>query len=144
MKTYVELGLVALLTVLVYEKPKFLANAANTTLGIVIMIVSVGLLAKQYGINSGLLAAIIMILLQESDGFSRIIQSGEKHYLDQSQLHGSGEDEYVNDLKPAKFPVTGADQIGLSRRLKTNALNATMSASQQVNGCTNNGGGIVF
>ena len=66
MKTYVELGLAALLAVLVYERPKFLVNTANTTLGIVIMIVIVGLLAKQYGINAGLLAAIIMILLQES------------------------------------------------------------------------------
>jgi hypothetical protein len=28
--------------------------------------------------------------------------------------------------------------------LKTNALNATMSAAQQANGCTNNGGGIAF
>ena len=66
MKTYVELGLAALLAVLVYERPTFLVNTANTTLGIVIMIVIVGLLAKQYGINAGLLAAIIMILLQES------------------------------------------------------------------------------
>ena len=66
MKTYVELGLAALLAVLVYERPAFLVNTANTTLGIVIMIVIVGLLAKQYGINAGLLAAIIMILLQES------------------------------------------------------------------------------
>ena len=66
MKTYVELGLAALLAVLVYERPKFLVNTANTTLGIVIMIVIVGLLAKQYGINAGLLAAIIMILLQDS------------------------------------------------------------------------------
>ena len=31
MKTYVELGLAALLAVLVYERPKFLVNTANTT-----------------------------------------------------------------------------------------------------------------
>ena len=76
MKTYVELGLAALLAVLVYERPTFLVNTANTTLGIVIMIVIVGLLAKQYGINAGLLAAIIMILLQESHREGLTLQTG--------------------------------------------------------------------
>ena len=66
MKTYVELGLAALLAVLLYEKPLFLVKFANSTLGIVIMILAVAVLAKQFGINAGLLAAIIMILLQES------------------------------------------------------------------------------
>ena len=225
MKTYVELGLAALLAVLVYERPAFLVNTANTTLGIVIMIVIVGLLAKQYGINAGLLAAIIMILLQEShkEGLSSTKgdkkASLEKGILiggtvggkvgagcssdkecgpcqktcknfnnesgrpkscacessctagkctascacgecggenpcsnnltkEQSQLHGSGAIERytnINDsLQPSRFPVTGTDQIGLSRMLKINALNAKMSASQQANGCTNNGGGIAF
>ena len=64
------------------------------------------------------------------------------------QLHGSGAIERytnINDsLQPSRFPVTGTDQIGLSRMLKINALNAKMSASQQANGCTNNGGGIAF
>ena len=67
MKTYVELGLAALLAVLVYEKPNFLVSIVNTTLGKVVMIVIVGLLAKQYGLNAGLLAAIIMILLLDSN-----------------------------------------------------------------------------
>ncbi|RZD41342.1 MAG: hypothetical protein CXT73_05140 [Methanobacteriota archaeon] len=222
MKTYVELGLAALLAVLVYERPKFLVNTANTTLGIVIMIVIVGLLAKQYGINAGLLAAIIMILLQDShrEGYtpkerSRLLKGrkmphtvglemgakcsadiqcapceklckkatdltgklktcackstcsagkcsatcacgecgGENPCTDnltkeQSKLHRSGGiEEYTNindSLQPSRFPVTGTDQIGLSRMLKVNALNAKMSASQQANGCTNNGGGIAF
>ena len=222
MKTYVELGLAALLAVLVYERPTFLVNIANTTLGIVIMIVIVGLLAKQYGINAGLLAAIIMILLQDShregntsltggdktmekgmaipdtigadigkecsvdtdckpckktcknakDEFNRpktcacesTCKAGECSAScacgecgdtcpdaptdDDILLHGSGAIERytnINDsLQPSGFPVTGTDQIGLSRMLKINALNAKMSASQQANGCTNNGGGIAF
>ena len=225
MKTYVELGLAALLAVLVYERPTFLVNTANTTLGIVIMIVIVGLLAKQYGINAGLLAAIIMILLQEShrEGLSSTegdkkatLEKGRKSpntigaevgescdndkkcapcektcktaknefgrpktcacestcsagkcsascacgecgnenpcsdapTKEDIELHGSGAIERytnINDsLQPSRFPVTGTDQIGLSRMLKINALNAKMSASQQANGCTNNGGGIAF
>ena len=44
MKTYVELGLAALLAVLVYEKPSLLSpNTANSTLGILVMIVLVGI-----------------------------------------------------------------------------------------------------
>jgi len=222
MKTYVELGLAALLAVLVYERPTFLVNTANTTLGIVIMIVIVGLLAKQYGINAGLLAAIIMIILQESykEGFTSkersILSKGRKIKdsigadiggacssnkdcapceklckkttdltgklkscacesscssgkcsascacgecgsenpcsdaltKEETQLHSTGAIERYtninNSLQPSRFPVTGTDQIGLSRMLKINALNAKMSASQQANGCTNNGGGIAF
>ena len=41
MKTYVELGLAALLAVLVYEKPAFLVNIANSTLGIVVIILGI-------------------------------------------------------------------------------------------------------
>ena len=209
MKTYVELGLAALLAVLVYERPTFLVNIANTTLGIVIMIVIVGLLAKQYGINAGLLAAIIMILLQDShrEGLSssegdKTMETGmsipntigadigaictkdtdckpckktcktAKDEFDRPKKcacdstcsggkcsasctcgecdgenpcsdaptdddilqHGSGAiEKYTNindSLQPSRFPVTGTDQIGLSRMLKVNALNAKMSASQ--------------
>ena len=42
MKTYIELGLAALLAVLVYEKPNFLVSIVNTTLGKVVVIVIVG------------------------------------------------------------------------------------------------------
>ena len=253
MKTYVELGLAALLAVLVYEKPAFLVNMANSTLGIVVMIVTVAVLAKQFGINAGLLAAIIMILLQESyregaqgakdSGCNRsawdsgkapagcalnspntvsrgnkkigescsldwdclpgqkkctntknaggtpkqcatksVCQSGKcqvlcqqgqcpndegapsegqqqlnqivmaldkKHEIrsDESFIGGMREGYTTTTrmtLRPSSFPVTGTDQMGLDRMLKLNALHAKNAASQQANGCTNNGGGIAF
>jgi len=185
MKTYVEIGLAALLAVLVYEKPEFLVNTANTTLGKVALIVIVGLLAKQYGINAGILAAIIVILLQDSnrEGLTCrkaddvLVGTGGKCATSQDcgaiicdvvpkkvDLAGNtitctGPSSCVGkvcvgkcqdvlkepfDLQPASFPVTGTDQIGLSRMLKVNAINATVAASQQANGCTNNGGGIAF
>lgn len=246
MKTYVELGLAALLAVLIYEKPAFLVNMANSTLGIVVMIVTVAVLAKQFGINAGLLAAIIMILLQESyrenfdkagcnqsiwdsgeapagcalnspftvsEGNKKIGESctmdrdclpGQKKCLktknnvgtpkecatksvctggtcqvlcqegecsadgdgvltqqqqqqqEIEKTHEIGSDEsfiggmregYTSTripLRPSSFPVTGTDQMGLDRMLKLNALHAKNAASQQANGCTNNGGGIAF
>ena len=72
MKTYVELGLAALLAVLIYEKPAFLVNIANSTLGIIVMIVAVGVLAKQFGINAGVVVGtqrfpILCCLTQEPE-----------------------------------------------------------------------------
>jgi len=247
MKTYVELGLAALLAVLIYEKPAFLVNIANSTLGIIVMIVAVGVLAKQFGINAGLLAAIIMIMLLEShrenlanldagcsqDSWKKgkapagcainmtdagpgkveiggscsadvqckpgkktcltttdesggpkpcatqsVCQGGKCQVLCQDgecpddsggalsaaqraalvadKMHEAGSDEqfvggmregYTSTrikLQPHSFPVTGTDQMGLDRMFKINALHAKNAASQQANGCTNNGGGIAF
>ena len=67
MKRYVELGLAALLAALIYEKPNFLLRATHSTLGKIILIIIVGLLSKQFGLNAGLLAAIIMIVLLETN-----------------------------------------------------------------------------
>ena len=236
MKTYVELGLAALLAVLVYGKPEFLTNAANTTLGKVVMIVAVGVLAKLYGINSGIIAAIIVILLQDHsrEGLSpadlakqRVFGLVTTAHMDvsgavavggtckdtkdcgtcsktcknkiingshvpcacestceqdtvtnrkkcvarcakgacvrispkdqkdptaiasraavsaaeavQLSKHGTGADYAFTNLQPSAFPVTGTDQITLSRKMKTDAISATVLASQQANGCTNNG-----
>ena len=244
MKTYVELGLAALLAVLVYEKPTFLVSTANSTLGIIVMIAIVGILAKLYGINAGLLADVIMILLQDSykegnknlcseeqfkkgkcaagsqvgmsdamnwlspvggscttkddcqtaigtctstkqhdgtpkpcstqrvctngkcapvcqsgqcpdDEGNTIGAAGEKQLKIDDKHSQSSDEQFIGGmregytstripLRPSSFPVTGTDQIGLSRMLKVNALHAKMAASQQANGCTNNGGGIAF
>jgi len=247
MKTYVEIGLAALLAVLVYEKPAFLVNIANSTLGKIIMIIIVGVVAKQFGINAGLLAAVIMILLQEShregltnndggcnqtawnkgkapagcavnmefagpdkspiggacsqdidckpgkrtcqntkndsgtpkecatkstcvggkcevqcqegecpgDSGGALSQQAQAAIVADKQHEQGSDEQFVGGmregytstripLRPSSFPVTGTDQIGLSRMLKVNALHAKMAASQQANGCTNNGGGIAF
>ena len=246
MKTYVELGLAALLAVLVYEKPAFLVQMANSTLGILVMIVLVGIVAKQFGINAGLLGSVILILLLEShregmvdtgcnrkawdsgkapagcalnmtstvsngdvaiggscsqdkeclpgqktcqntksaagtpkqcatqsvctggkcqvmcqdgecpDDSGGALSSQQKAALKAGKIHEAGSDEqfiggmregYTSTripLQPHSFPVTGTDQISMDRMFKLNALHAKNAASQQANGCTNNGGGIAF
>lgn len=63
MKGYMELALGAILLVLMYEKPHALTEAANSILGKAIMIIAVGIIAKNNGLASGLLAALIMIIL---------------------------------------------------------------------------------
>ena len=58
-----ELALGAILLVLMYEKPYALTEMANSLLGKAVMIIGVGIIAKNNGLASGLLAALIMIIL---------------------------------------------------------------------------------
>lgn len=58
-----ELALGAILLVLMYEKPYALTEFANSLLGKAIMIIGVGIIAKNNGLAPGLLAALIMIIL---------------------------------------------------------------------------------
>ena len=163
MKRYVELGLAALLAVLIYEKPQFLLNATHSTLGKFILIIIVGLLAKQFGLNAGLLGAIIMIVLLETNregmGASEddVKSGGEdddkcdcnKNAKD--NIHNNcdsckrckekknikeGYDNINRPLHPAPV-LSGTDQITLDRQFKVNAEYAKNAASQQINGCTN-------
>ena len=154
MKTYVELGLASLLAVFIYEKPNFLLKIVDNTLGKFLMILLVAIFAKQFGINAGLLAAVIFIVLQESnnENFKENMidctkcKENDEECLNtcdvtrkDNKLHGDDGKERM-----ANFPVTGTDQIGRDRMLKINALNTKNAASQQANGQTNNGGGLSF
>lgn len=163
MKTYVELGLAALLAVFIYEKPHFLLKIVDNTLGKFLMVLLIAIIAKQFGINAGLLAAVIFIVLQESnkENFKEnMIDCGKCDEKDKecwktcnvsdkdNKQHGDdGKERMTNingKLQPADFPVTGTDQIGRDRMVKINALNSKNAASQQANGQTNNGGGLSF
>ena len=66
MKGITELALGAILLVLVYDKPTALTEFANSILGKVILIMMVACIAKARGITSGLLAALIMMLLMHT------------------------------------------------------------------------------
>jgi hypothetical protein len=163
MKRYVELGLAALLAVLIYEKPQFLLNATHSTLGKFILIIIVGLLAKQFGLNAGLLGAIIMIVLLETnrEGIGTSEDSANSDGEDggkcdcnkntKDNIHNKcdscksckekknikeGYDNINRPLHPAPV-LSGTDQITLDRQFKVNAEYAKNAASQQINGCTN-------
>jgi len=67
MRSYVELGLTAILIIVIYKSPSFLVSMVHSTLGKLVAIITVGLLAKHCGLNAGLLAAITMIVLLETN-----------------------------------------------------------------------------
>ena len=66
MNFLVELILVAILLLFMYEKPRFLVDFANSTLGKVIMVIIVVMVAKTKGLVGGLLAALILVILLHS------------------------------------------------------------------------------
>jgi hypothetical protein len=65
MKGYAELAIGVVLLVLMYEKPHFLTEFSNSILGKAVMIIGVGFMAKTYGLVSGLLSALVVLILME-------------------------------------------------------------------------------
>lgn len=72
MKYNVEIILVAILLALLYDKPEFLVRFSNSTLGKLLTVVLIVLISQSSGLNAGLLAALIVIVLRQTwkEGFS--------------------------------------------------------------------------
>ena len=68
MKTYVELSLVAVLIVLLYQPPLPVIDFAKSGIGKAILIISIVAISHQFGMNAGLLAAIIGVVLLNNQG----------------------------------------------------------------------------
>lgn len=72
MKQYVDLSLLALLIIFMYETPSFLNDIVNNTLGKLALLGGVIFLLYKFGNTSGILAALIFIILihKKQEGFS--------------------------------------------------------------------------
>ena len=68
MKTYVELSLVAVLIVLLYQPPTAVIDFAKSGLGKAVLIISIVAISHQFGMNAGLLSAIIGVVLLNHHG----------------------------------------------------------------------------
>jgi hypothetical protein len=126
MKTYVELSLTALLAVLIYEKPKSLVYFAHHTLGKLVLIGMVFIMAKYYGINAGIITSLITIVL-----FEHIRE--DFNNAKKSQKEGfaviNGKNESLN------FEISKTDILGLDRDLKMNAIRLFNASSQESGRC---------
>lgn len=71
MKQYVDLSLLALLIIFMYETPPFLNDIVNNTLGKLALLGGVVFLLYKFGNTSGILAALIFIILihKKQEGF---------------------------------------------------------------------------
>tara|TARA_B110000902_G_scaffold241737_1_gene292397 strand:+ start:246 stop:656 length:411 start_codon:yes stop_codon:yes gene_type:complete len=128
MKTYIELSLTALLAVLIYEKPKSLIYFAHHTLGKLVLIGMVFIMAKYYGINAGIIASLITIVL-----FEHIREDFKNAKKKSSQKEGfaiiNGKNEKNN------YEISKTDILGLDRDLKMNAIRSFNSSSQEYRQC---------
>lgn len=68
MKTYVELSLVAVLIVLLYQPPTAVIDFAKSGLGKAVLIIAIVAISHQFGMNAGLLSAIIGVVLLNHQG----------------------------------------------------------------------------
>ena len=123
MKQIVEYLLLGLLLALVYKKPAFLGNISNHKLFIIILILLNAFVAKKYGITSGIIIALISIVL-----------------LDKKENFCDTKETFVPKIKvwkPSSF--SGPCQVDLDRQIKVNSEKANLQATKQLNEHTNDG-----
>jgi len=104
MKFSMELVLVALLLVLIYEKPPQLVAFSSTTLGKAVLIGVSVLISRNFGLNAGILAAVAIILLFEAKheglgtgGSSRVRENRRK--LEAARLGSAGSSKKPSSKK---------------------------------------------
>jgi hypothetical protein len=108
MKFFVELVLVAILLVLLYEKPEFLVRFSNSTLGKLLTVVLVVLISQSSGLNAGLLSALIVIVLRQTwiEGFSEQHTPLHPSKFSENAIGASGDDV---DTQPKNIATPKAD-----------------------------------
>lgn len=153
-----ELFLTALLLALMYEKPVPLVRFSNSTLGKVVLVISVLAIAHTCGLTCGLLSAIIIIALRHTwrEGFEDkkvkaprapppqlppVKKSVKKRLTSEA---GKTNKQCSTNLDCSKVQtckngacVSTADRVGLDRKMKSTAELNTIAATKQVNGQTN-------
>ena len=162
MKYTVEMILVAILIVLMYEKPLFLVEFANSTLGKLLSIIAVFLISHQKGLTAGILAALIVIILrhtwregmenkeEKKEGAEKKEKKTEKKAPKKPKAN-STTDAAKSNKKCSKdldcsgvgkchdgVCVSSKDLIGMDRQMKAGAEKNTISATSQSNMHTNN------
>jgi uncharacterized membrane protein YhiD involved in acid resistance len=155
MKLYVELFLVAVLLVLMYERPEPLVKFSNSTLGKIILVLAVLGIAHSCGMTAGVLSAFIVIVLKHTwreglensvkktspktpskknkptkEGVSKssTTQTGQTNKQCSSNLDCSSVQKCKNGVC-----VSGTDQVGLDRQMKSSAETNTLAATSQEN-----------
>ena len=154
MKLYVELFLVAVLLVLMYDRPEPLVKFSNSTLGKIMLVLAVLSIAHSCGMTAGVLSAFIVIVLKhtwreglenskkslpsppskkkktvkEGVANSSTTQMGQTNKQCSTNLDCSSVQKCKNGVC-----VTGTDQVGLDRQMKGSAETNTLAATSQEN-----------
>ena len=112
MNNYVELGLLAILVVLVYKKPVFLQELGKNKMNILILIILKIYIVKTYGITSGIICALILIVLLDT----------KENFCENSK-----KEEFVPKIqawKPQTF--NSPCQVDIDRKIKIQSEEASL------------------
>ena len=123
MSEYIEYVLLGVLLVLIYKKPAFLIDLGLSKINILALIFLNAYIVYEYGMTSGILMALIVIVL-----------------IDQKSLFSNVKERFNPKLQvwhPKSF--SSPCQINLDRQLKEKAELTKLSASKQMDGFTNEG-----
>tara|TARA_B100000073_G_scaffold54038_2_gene39881 strand:+ start:12953 stop:13312 length:360 start_codon:yes stop_codon:yes gene_type:complete len=119
MHNYFELFLLAILVSLIYKKPIFLENIMNNKIYLVLLICLNAYIAKEFGIASGIIMALIsIILLDTKETFCNVSEAEEE----------SEPKVNVQTWRPASF--TAPCQTENDRILKIRSEVSTLNASK--------------
>lgn len=101
MKQYVELYLVVVLVALLYFKPSSLNFLTSSILGKISLLVGVIYLAHNHGISSGMIGAIIVILMIHNviEGVDETLEESPKENDDESVSSDEDEEDEENEMK---------------------------------------------
>ena len=123
MNNYVELVLLGILLILVYKKPAFLQNIHNSKIYIALLILLNAYVLKTKGMSSGIIMALIIIVLIDS----------KENFCNSKE----GFAPKIKVWRPATF--TSPCQVDLDRQIKVKSEEATLSSTQQLDQHTNGG-----
>jgi hypothetical protein len=159
MKLYVELFLVAILLVLMYEKPEPLVRFANCTLGKIILVLAVLSIAHSCGMTAGVLSAFIVIVLRHTwreglenktskSGKAKPSKNGKKKAAKKEGIANASTSQTgqtnkqcssnldcssVQKCQNGVCVASGTDRVGLDRQMKSSAETNTIAATSQEN-----------
>lgn len=123
MSQYVEFFLVGLLIVMINKVPEFMCTAVNNKMIVALLLLLNIYIFKIYGISSGILFAVILVLI-----------------LDKGKVSMTNQDTFVPKIsiwQPSIF--SSPCQVNLDRKIKINSEKANISSTKQLDKNTNGG-----
>ena len=123
MSQYVEFFLIALLIVMINKVPEFMCTAVNDKMIVALLLILNIYIFKVYGISSGILFAVILVII-----------------LDKGKVSMTNQDTFVPKIsiwQPSNF--SSPCQVNLDRKIKINSEKANISSTKQLDKNTNGG-----
>ena len=121
MTQYIEFFLLGLLIAIINNIPEFMCTAINNKLMLLLLILLNIYLLKIYGISSGILFAVILVIIISH---GKVSMSNQETFVPK-----------ISSWKPANF--SSPCQIDLDRKLKKSSEIANIASTKQIDGNTN-------